>query len=50
MGGFPAEEGFISPQDDPLFPKFYLAKGLEDRLPETLNNGVTKRPHWLIQD
>jgi len=44
------EEGRISPQDDLLFPRFYLAKGLEDWLPETLKHWSRSRPHWMIQD
>ena len=44
------DDGVISPQDDLLFPRFYLAKGLEDWLPETLEKWATARPHWKIQD
>ena len=42
------EEGVISPQDDLLFPKFYLAKGLGDWLAETLRSWMITRPHWTI--
>lgn len=44
------DEGVISFHDDLLLPRFYLAKGLEDWLPETLKNWATTRPHWKIQD
>jgi len=44
------DEGVISSQDDLLFPRFYLAKGLEDWLPETLEKWAAPRPHWRIQE
>ncbi len=44
------DDGVISPQDDLLFPRFYLARGLEDWLPETLEKWATARPHWKVQD
>jgi radical SAM superfamily enzyme YgiQ (UPF0313 family) len=44
------DDGVISPQDDLLFPRFYLARGLEDWLPETLKKWATERPHWKVQD
>ena len=43
-----SEEGIITPEDDLLFPKFYLAKGLEDWLPGTLKNWMATRSHWMI--
>jgi radical SAM superfamily enzyme YgiQ (UPF0313 family) len=43
------DEGVISSHDDLLFPRFYLAKGLEDWLPETLKNLATIRTHWMVQ-
>jgi radical SAM superfamily enzyme YgiQ (UPF0313 family) len=42
------DEGVISSQDDLLFPRFYLEKGLEDWLPEILKNLAATRPHWMI--
>ncbi len=42
------EEGVIPPDDDLLFPRFYLARGLEDWLPQTLKKWVAARPHWII--
>jgi radical SAM superfamily enzyme YgiQ (UPF0313 family) len=44
------DEGVISSHDDLLLPRFYLAKGLENWLQETLKNWATTRPHWRIQD
>ena len=44
------DEGVISSHDDLLLPRFYLAKGLEDWLPEALKHWATTRPHWRFQD
>jgi len=44
------EEGIIAPHDELLFPRFYLAKGLEDWLPKTLKSWAATRPHWMIPD
>ena len=44
------EEGIIAPYDELLFPRFYLAKGLEDWLPNTLKSWATTRPDWMIPD
>jgi radical SAM superfamily enzyme YgiQ (UPF0313 family) len=44
------DEGVISSHDDLLLPRFYLAKGLEAWLPETLKKWAVARPHWRIQD
>jgi radical SAM superfamily enzyme YgiQ (UPF0313 family) len=44
------DEGVISSHNDLLLPRFYLAKGLEDWLPETLKKWAAMRPHWKIQD
>jgi len=41
------EEGFISAEDDLLKPRFYLAKGLEDWLPETVKSWMAGRPNWV---
>ena len=43
------DEGLISPHDDLLLPRFYLTRGLEDWLSETLKNWVAARPHWMFQ-
>ena len=42
------DEGLISPNDDLLYPRFYLTKGLEDWLHETVKEWMKKRPHWII--
>jgi radical SAM superfamily enzyme YgiQ (UPF0313 family) len=42
------DEGLISPNDDLLYPQFYLTKGLEDWLHETVKEWINKRPHWII--
>jgi radical SAM superfamily enzyme YgiQ (UPF0313 family) len=44
------EEGVVSPQDGLLQPRFYMAKGLEPWLRETLKNWAITRPHWKIQE
>jgi len=41
------KEGMISSQDNLFFPRFYLAKGLEDWLPKTLKKWTAVRPHWM---
>ena len=43
-------EGVIASHDELLFPRFYLGKGLEDWLPETLKKWARTRPHWVIPD
>ena len=44
------EEGAIPSQDDLLFPRFYMAKGLEPWLHDTLKSWAIARPHWRVQD
>jgi radical SAM superfamily enzyme YgiQ (UPF0313 family) len=44
------EEGMIASHDELLFPKFYLARDLENWLPGTLKNWAMTRPHWMIPD
>lgn len=41
-------EGVIRPDDDLLLPRFYLARGLESRLPEILEAWTRDRPNWLL--
>lgn len=41
-------EGVIRPDDDLLHPRFYLARGLEVRLPELLEAWTRDRPNWLM--
>ena len=40
-------EGLIAPEDDLLLPKFYLADGLEDWLPDTVQTWKAGRPSWM---
>jgi radical SAM superfamily enzyme YgiQ (UPF0313 family) len=42
------EDRVILSGDDLLFPRFYLAKGLEDWLPKTLKDWMATRPHWMM--
>lgn len=39
-------EGVVSTQDDLLQPTFYLARGLEGWIDETVSNWLAKRPNW----
>jgi len=41
-------EGVISVEDNLLFPRFYLAKGLECWLSETLKTWMKTRPQWMF--
>ena len=41
------EEGLISSEEDLLFPRFYMAKGLEDRLDAEVNRRMASRPNWI---
>jgi len=41
-------EGAIRPDDDLLYPRFYLARGLETALPELLQAWAKDRPNWLL--
>jgi radical SAM superfamily enzyme YgiQ (UPF0313 family) len=40
-------DGVISEDDDLLQPRFYLAAGLKDWLPETVESWMAKRPNWV---
>ena len=42
------DEGLILSEDALLSPRFYLAKGLENWLPDTLRDWMAKRTHWMI--
>ena len=42
------DEGMIAPDDDLLYPRFYLTHELEDWLPATLKAWMDKRPHWSL--
>ncbi|SPF49174.1 Radical SAM domain protein [Syntrophobacter sp. SbD1] len=39
-------EGVVSPGDDLLGPKFYLARGLEGWIDDTISGWLKKRPNW----
>jgi radical SAM superfamily enzyme YgiQ (UPF0313 family) len=41
------KEKVIAPDDELLFPKFYMARGLEDWLRKTLKTWMEDRPHWV---
>jgi hypothetical protein len=41
------EDGTISLDDDLLFPRFYMARGLGEWLAETVNEWKAGRPHWM---
>jgi radical SAM superfamily enzyme YgiQ (UPF0313 family) len=40
-------DGVISENDDLLQPRFYLAKELEEWLPETVHSWLAQRPNWV---
>ena len=40
-------EGMILPEEDLLFPRFYLAPGLDRRLFQTVADWKATRPHWI---
>ena len=42
------KEGVIEPDDDLLFPKFYMAPGLDDWIQSTVRVWADGRPHWLL--
>ncbi len=42
------KEGLITPDDNLLIPKFYIAKGLEGWLRETVKAWMENRTHWVM--
>ncbi|MBU2648271.1 B12-binding domain-containing radical SAM protein, partial [bacterium] len=42
------EDGIIAPDQDLLFPAFYLVPDLADWLRETIRNWCDARPHWIF--
>jgi len=42
------KEGLITADDNLLFPKFYIAKGLEGWLRENVKAWIETRPHWVM--
>jgi radical SAM superfamily enzyme YgiQ (UPF0313 family) len=47
LAGIALAEGVISENDDLLQPRFYLAEGLEDWLPDTVHSWLAQRPNWV---
>ena len=47
LAGIAVKEGFISADDDLLKLRFYLAKGLEKWLPQTVKSWMAARPNWV---
>lgn len=41
-------EGVITAETDLLLPRFYIARGLEAWLRETLQTWMAERPHWML--
>ena len=42
------EEGVIAEDDDLLSPRFYMVRGLEGWLRETVEDRIGERPNWII--
>jgi radical SAM superfamily enzyme YgiQ (UPF0313 family) len=42
------KEGVITPDDSLLFPKFYMALGLDGWLQSTVRTWMDERPHWIL--
>jgi radical SAM superfamily enzyme YgiQ (UPF0313 family) len=42
------QDGLIAPDDDLLFPKFYMVKGLEDWLRETAARQIKEHRNWMM--
>jgi hypothetical protein len=42
------EEGLIAPDDDLLLPRFYMARGLEDRLRRTIEERIKENRGWMM--
>jgi len=40
-------DGFIRPDDNLLFPKFYIVENLKEWLNETVKVWTSERPHWM---
>jgi hypothetical protein len=43
-----AKEGLIAPDENLLFPKFYIKKDLEDWLHKIIEVWKKDRPHWIV--
>ncbi|MBW2407092.1 MAG: radical SAM protein [Deltaproteobacteria bacterium] len=42
------KEGIITPDDDLLFPKFYMTPNLDEWLQSTVSAWMNGRPHWML--
>jgi radical SAM superfamily enzyme YgiQ (UPF0313 family) len=42
------QEGIISAEKDLLFPRFYIARGLEGWLRQTVRAWAAQRPNWIV--
>ena len=42
------KEGVIAPDNDLLFPKFYMAPDLDEWLRKTVSEWMDERPHWML--
>ena len=42
------QDGLITEKDDLLFPKFYMVKGLEDWLKETMARKIREHRNWIM--
>ena len=43
-----AKEGLTAPDENPLFPKFYIKKDMEDWLHKTIEVWKKDIPHWIV--
>jgi radical SAM superfamily enzyme YgiQ (UPF0313 family) len=48
LAGTAVADGQISPEDDLLFPRFYVVREIEDWLHDTVKAWMQSRPHWMI--
>jgi len=48
LAGQAMKEGIITPHDDLLYPRFYMAPGLEGWLRETVAKWAADRPNWVV--
>ncbi|MGA9539020.1 MAG: radical SAM protein [Desulfobacterales bacterium] len=48
LGQTAIKEGLIKPDDNLLFPRFYITKGLESWLRKTVKVWMDTRPNWLM--
>ena len=44
---WPMGMGVIKSNDNLLFPRFYVVRGLEDWLHETIRDWIAERPNWM---